>query len=84
MMYEDNAYINKIFESWKPLAFDCSSDSRVIVDTMIQCTVEASNKLKFEFEDADIIAARKTYTLDKIVNVNDSFIFIDFINLIKI
>ena len=41
------AYINKIFESWKSLATDCSSDSQVIADSMIACTVAASNIIYF-------------------------------------
>ena len=57
-LYEDKEYINKIFESWKPLASDCSSDYQAIVDSMIQCTVAASNILNFQIDGADITAAK--------------------------
>ena len=77
-MYRDRPYINKIFESWKPLASDCSGDSQVIADEMISWTVDASKRLKFEIDDVDMKAARKTYSIDKIVSVNDSFILIGF------
>ena len=77
-MYRDKPYINKIFESWKPLASDCSKKSQEIADEMIQFTVDASNRLKFEIDDVDMKAARKTYSIDKIVSVNNSFILIVF------
>ena len=44
-MYRDKAYINKIFESWKPLASDSSGDSQLISDSIITCTVDASRRL---------------------------------------
>ena len=77
-MYRDKTYINKIFESWKPLASDHNSDSKAIAKSMIECTVTASDRLKFEIDDADRKAAEKTFTIDKIVSDNDSFILIDF------
>ena len=44
-MYRDKPYINKIFESWKPLASDCSGDSQLIFDSIITCTVDVSRRL---------------------------------------
>ena len=77
-MYRDKPYINKIFESWKPLASDHNSDSKAIAKSMIECTVTTSDRLKFEIGDAVRKAAEKTFTIDKIVSDNDSFILIDF------
>ena len=82
MIYRDKPYINKIFESWKPLASDCSKDSQDIADSIIKCTCAASKRLKFEIEDADIIAAKRTYTIKQIVSVKYFFIMIDFIKIL--
>ena len=81
----NEVYINTLFESWKPLASNCSSDSQYISDSMIRCSVAASIKLNFEIDGADITAAKRTYTKEIIVCVNNSFILNDFIIiLIKI
>ena len=78
-MYRDKPYINKIFESWKPLASDSNIDSQKTANSIIKCTANESIKLKFDINEEDItIATKKTFTIDKIVSVNDSFILIGF------